>query len=80
VTRTGKGVAVAVPAKSPDRKMREAAFGSMTIGRAGMMRINALEGIVTSDDTHARLAEFDRKGLTPAERRAAIVEAYSRGR
>ncbi|WP_372424949.1 hypothetical protein [Salinarimonas chemoclinalis] len=51
---------------------------SMAIGRAGMMKINALEGILTGEDTKARLAEFDRKGLGPAERRAEIMKAYSR--
>ena len=51
---------------------------SMAIGRAGMMKINSLEGIVTSEDSRARLAEFDRRGLSPAERRAEIVKAFTR--
>lgn len=78
VARTGKGATVAFSTQKEAVKAAKVMAKSMAIGRAGMMKINALEGIVTSKDTKARLAEFDRRGLSPAERRAEIVKAYSR--
>lgn len=67
-----------MPARKVALQSEKVEFKSMTIGRSAMMKINALEGIVSSKATKARFVEFDKKGLTPAQRRAEIVKAYSR--
>lgn len=46
------------------------------LGRASMAAITAVEGLALSEAGRERQAEFDRAGLTPAERRAAIAKAY----
>ena len=49
---------------------------SYTLGRASAGALNALEGISKPAQSRARDSAFDLKGLSPAERRQAIVEAY----
>ena len=78
VCRTENGKTIAVPTMNVVLDSRHRAVASMASGRAAMMKMNALEGIVPSEATKARLEEFDRKRLSPAERRAEIVKAYGR--
>jgi hypothetical protein len=51
----------------------------VTIGRERFAKISAVEGIELNTGMRARAAEFDRGGLTPAKRRRAIIQAYSKG-
>jgi hypothetical protein len=48
------------------------------LGRARFEKISAVEGIKTSPASRRMFAEFDRKGLTPEQRRKAIFEKYAK--
>ena len=63
--------------KSPSTRRRASKRG-MTLGRERFAKINAVEGIALNAAMRARAAEFDRLGMTPAKRRRAIIEAYSK--
>ncbi len=49
---------------------------SFTIGRDPFGRISAVEGITPTREALARSRDYDRRGLSPAERRAAIIEVH----
>jgi hypothetical protein len=51
----------------------------LIIGRARFAKISAVEGIELSPDMKRRAADFDRRGVSGAERRRAIVRAYRKG-
>jgi hypothetical protein len=51
---------------------------SYTLGRDPFAQISAVEGIITTTAAKNRAAEFDRKGLSPEERRNAIVDSHRR--
>jgi hypothetical protein len=46
------------------------------LGRAAIAAITAVEGLALSEAGRLRQAEFDRAGLSSAERLAAIAKAY----
>jgi hypothetical protein len=46
------------------------------LGRAAIAAITAVEGLVMSEAGRLRQAEFDKAGLSPTERLAAIAKAY----
>jgi hypothetical protein len=46
------------------------------IGRERFEKISAVEGIRLSDEMKQTFAEFDRRGLTPAQRRRAILQKF----
>jgi hypothetical protein len=52
---------------------------SVLIGRKWGERISAVEGIELSPAAKRRAEEFDRLGLSPEERRRAILRAYRTG-
>jgi hypothetical protein len=52
-------------------------FVGVTVGRAAFSSVSAVEGIRLSHDAQGRFAEFDRKGLSPEQRRAAIIQAHT---
>jgi hypothetical protein len=70
ISRAKKGKA-AKP-KSP-AKVR-----GMTLGLAGFAKISAVEGITLRTSTRKMFADFDRRGLSPAERRRAIFEKHAK--
>jgi len=51
-----------------------------TIGRAGFAKISAVEGIRLTPAMTADFREFERKGLSPEERRKAIARKYGKAR
>ena len=53
---------------SPSKKARR-----FVLGRARLEKISAVEGIRTSAATRRMFAKFDAEGLTPAQRRKAIL-------
>jgi len=61
----------AKPAKRPVR--------GYTIGRRSFAKISAVEGIALTEEMDRDFREFERKGLTPKERRAAIAQKYGKG-
>jgi hypothetical protein len=46
------------------------------IGLARFEKISAVEGIRLSDEMKRTFAEFDRRGLTSAQRRRAILQKF----
>jgi hypothetical protein len=53
---------------------------SFVLGRKTWTKISAVEGIELSKEAKAMFAEFDRLGLSPAERREQIIKKYSRAK
>ena len=51
-----------------------------TIGRAAFAKISAVEGIRLTPVMDADFHEFERKGLSPEERRKAIAGKYGKAR
>jgi hypothetical protein len=50
-----------------------------TIGRERFAQISAVEGIKPTAAMKKRAAEFERQGLSPAERRREIIKVYRKG-
>jgi len=64
----------------PKKKVaRSAQTGRFTIGQERFAKISAVEGIVLTRPMHARMKEFDSKGISAEERRTAIIRAYRKG-
>jgi hypothetical protein len=57
----------------------KSANGGITLGRDWFAKISAVEGIELTPAAKKRAAEFDRRGLSGAERRREIVRAYRKG-
>jgi hypothetical protein len=55
---------------------KRARTNEMVIGRRRFAAISAVEGIKLTPEMEARVAEFDRTGMTPEERVRAIVAAH----
>jgi hypothetical protein len=62
-----------VPRKARAKKRISAKF---VIGRERFAKISAVEGIKPTAAMKKRMAEFDRQGLTAAERRREIIKVY----
>lgn len=60
---------MATKAKAPPRRF--------TLGRKGFAKISAVEGIRLSRELEADFHEFDRNGLSNAERRRILARKYS---
>jgi hypothetical protein len=48
----------------------------LTLGPEWGAKINAVEGIKLTPAAEKRAADFERRGLSPAERRKEILRAY----
>jgi hypothetical protein len=59
--------------KSSDKKGAAATF---VLGRDRFAKISAVEGIALTPAMQERAREFDRLGLSPAERRREILKIY----
>lgn len=66
--------------KTVAKKPTKRAAKGHTIGRAGFAKISAVEGIRLTRAMTADFREFERKGLSPEERRKAIVAKYGKAR
>jgi hypothetical protein len=51
---------------------------TVTLGLAGFAKISAVEGIKLRASTQQMFADFDRRGMTAAERRQAIYEKHAK--
>ena len=51
-----------------------------TVGRERFAKISAVEGIRTSRRVDQDFRDFDKKGLSPAERRRELANKYGRKR
>jgi hypothetical protein len=57
------------------RSQRPSSRG-LTLGPKWGEKINAIEGIKLTPAAEKRAADFDRRGLSPAERRREILRAH----
>jgi len=60
----------------PDSATRARPSG-FVLGRDRFARISAVEGIELTADMRAALEDFDREGLSAAERRRAILRRFA---
>jgi hypothetical protein len=51
---------------------------TLTLGLVGFAKISAVEGITLRASTKKMFADFDRRGLSPAERRREIFEKHAK--
>ena len=58
---------------------KSVAPAKFVIGRERFTQISAAEGIKPSAAMKKRTAEFERQGLSAAERRREIIKAYHKG-
>jgi hypothetical protein len=66
--------------KTFSKKPAKRAAKGYTIGRAGFAKISAVEGIKLTPSMAANFREFERQGLSPEERRKAILRKYAKAR
>lgn len=64
--------------KRPLKKTSTRRAGPL-IGRQRFEKISAVEGIVLSKPMVARVADFERRGMSPEERRAVIIHTHRKG-
>jgi hypothetical protein len=66
--------------KATERKatVKANAKDGFVVGRAKFAKISAVEGIKLTPSMNKRAAEFDRAGLSPEERRLAIIRAHAK--
>lgn len=65
-------------APSETRSKTASRKGGFVLGRSRFEKISAVEGIKTSAASRRMFEEFDRKGLSDAQRRAAILRKYKK--
>ena len=51
---------------------------TLTLGLVGFAKISAVEGIRLRPSTKKMFADFDRRGLSPVERRREIFEKHAK--
>lgn len=59
----------------PSAKKKQAS-AKFVLGRGAFAKISAVEGIALTPAMKKRAEEFDRRGLTPAQRRREILKLY----
>ena len=65
-------------AKTGGKVERPPKTETLTLGLVGFAKICAVEGIVLRSSTKEMFADFDRRGLSPAERRREIFEKHAK--
>jgi hypothetical protein len=66
-------------AKKTSRKIaRSSSTGRFIIGRDAFDKISAIEGINLTPAMKRTFKELDKQGLTPAQRRKALIAKYGR--
>jgi hypothetical protein len=74
-----KTISKAKKSTRPKRVAKRAAKGAtLTLGLVGFASISAVEGIRMRPSTRKMFADFDRRGLSPAERRREIFEKHAK--
>ena len=51
---------------------------TITLGLAAAAKINAVEGVVLSEESRRMFARFERENLTAEQRRKAIAEKHAK--
>jgi hypothetical protein len=65
-----------MPARATKPSKKKAASAKFVLGRGAFAKISAVEGIALTPAMKKRAADFERRGLTPAERRREILKVY----
>jgi hypothetical protein len=73
-SRTNKSVR----AKKRGKAKKPVKQKTLTLGLVGFAKISAVEGIRLRSSTKKMFADFDRRGLSPAERRREIFEKHAK--
>jgi len=60
----------------PSHKSIKKKAAGVTIGRERFAKISAVEGIALTPAMKRRVEQFDRRGLSAAQRRRAIIAAH----
>jgi hypothetical protein len=61
-----------------EKRAKRTKTKGLTLGLAGFAKISAVEGIRLSPSSRKMFADFDLRGLSPAERRRAIFEKHAK--
>jgi hypothetical protein len=64
--------------KKITKAKRPAKAKTLTLGLIGFAKISAVEGITLRASTAKMFADFDRRGLSPAERRREIFAKHAK--
>jgi hypothetical protein len=67
-----------VKAKKSAKPEKLAKAKTLTLGLVGFAKISAVEGITLRASTKRMFADFDRRGLSPAERRREIFAKHAK--
>jgi hypothetical protein len=67
-----------VEARQTTKAKKPAKLKTLTLGLVGFAKISAVEGITLRSSTKEMFADFDRRGLSPAERRREIFEKHAK--
>jgi hypothetical protein len=67
-----------VKAKKSTKAKRVAKPKALTLGLVGFAKISAVEGIALRASTKKMFTDFDRRGLSPAERRREIFQKHAK--
>jgi hypothetical protein len=65
-----------VKTKKITKAKRPAKAKTLTLGLVGFAKISAVEGVTLRASTKKMFADFDRRGLSPAERRREIFAKH----
>jgi hypothetical protein len=65
-----------MPVKAKKPPMKRAAIDVFVLGRERFAKISAVEGVTLTPAMRKRIDDFDRLGLSPAERRREILKVY----
>jgi hypothetical protein len=68
----------AFKARKATKAKEPAKSKTLTLGLVGFAKISAVEGITLRSSTKKMFADFDRRGLSPAERRREIFEKHAK--
>ena len=68
-----------MPIRKKTAANKKRVSAKLIIGRERFVQISAVEGIAPTAAMKKRMAEFEKRGLTAAERRREIIKAYSKG-
>jgi hypothetical protein len=73
-----KPVKKTAKAKKRTKLKKAAKLKTLTLGLVGFAKISAVEGIALRPSTKKMFTDFDRRGLSPAERRREIFEKHAK--
>ena len=64
----------------PTRLSRSSKTGRFTIGLKASASISKVEGLTLSKEMRTTFGDFEKKGLSPQERRSALTNKYGKKR